>query len=229
MEAFTEIKLVTERLFEKERVEEHPLFQKLESQHFSEEQIHVIALQLYHVVETFPRFLAAIATNIPNYKMRMPLVENLFEEHGRMNDKLVHSETYKLFLKGLGITDKQMKQSEAIVAVIAYNRAIIDLCLHHYYLEGLAALGVIEEIVARVSPIVNRIATTLYGGEKKTVVHFADHEVLDVAHANEIYEVAALAYTADTKKQVHLGLELGMYYHTKLYDDILKYVETELQ
>lgn len=135
----------------------------LKEKRFSPEQAMRAALQIYHVVEHFPRFLSAILTQIPDYRLRMPLVENLFEEHGRMNVQRVHLETYKQFLSGIGVTPEHLAASEPIIPVIAYNRAVTDLCLHYPYSEGLAALGVIEEIVARVSPLVGSYASTEYG------------------------------------------------------------------
>lgn len=222
MENFIELKKVTDSLFGEKKIEEHPLFTAMKNKEFSEEQQKKIALQIYHVVLYFPRFLSAILTNMPDYRMRMPLVENLFEEHGKMNEKYVHSQTYKQFLKGIGITEQEINESEPSIPVIAYNRAITDLCLHYPYLEGLAALGVIEEIVARVSPLVGKFAKNTYGSENQSLIHFTDHEVLDVQHANEIYEVVALGYEGDQKQMIETGLKFGMYYHSRMYTDILE-------
>ncbi len=225
MEKFLSLKQVTDQMFREEQIENHPLFKALGNNEFDLEQTKQIALQIYHVVLYFPRFLAAILTNMPDYKMRMPLVENLFEEHGKMNVTYVHSETYKEFLKGIGLSEQEIHESKPIIPVIAYNRAITDLCLHYPYLEGLAALGVIEEIVARVSPIVGLYAKKNYGSENKSLVHFTDHEILDVQHANEIYEVVAMEYEGQHKEAIDRGLHLGMYYHSRLYTDILNMLQ----
>lgn len=222
MEKFIELKRVTDCMFVEKKIEEHPLFVEMMDGKLTNEQHKEIALQIYHVVLYFPRFLSAILTNMSDFRMRMPLVENLFEEHGKMKEKYVHSETYKTFLKGIGITEFEINESKPSIPVIAYNRAITDLCLHYHYLEGLAALGVIEEIVARVSPFVGHYAKQTYGSDNKSLVHFTDHEVLDVQHANEIYEVVAQCYEGDQKQIIERGLQLGMYYHTRMYTDILE-------
>lgn len=52
-------------------------------------------------------------------------------------------------------------------------------------------------------------------------MHFTDHEILDVQHANEIYEVVAMEYEGQHKEAIDRGLHLGMYYHSRLYTDIL--------
>lgn len=221
---YDQIKQRARALFTRAKVEQHPLFQAMKNRKVLPEQAKEAALQTYHVVEHFPRFLAAILTAIPDYRLRMPLVENLFEEHGRMNTALVHVETYKKFLYGLGVTEEERLQSKPCIGVIAYNRAIMDLCLHHPYPEGLAALGVIEEIVARVSPLVGAYASAEYG-DHADLAHFTDHETLDITHADEIYEVIAGLYEGENKALIERGMELGMYYHTRLYTDILQHVE----
>lgn len=224
MERFKELKRVSDEMFKNKNIEEHPLFLAINNNEFTIKQRKEIALQIYHVVLYFPRFLSAIITNMPDFVMRMPLVENLFEEHGKMNPVYVHSETYKEFLKGIGISEEEIAASKPIVPVLAYNRAITDLCLHYNYLEGLAALGVIEEIVARVSPIIGQFAKKTYGSDNKSLIHFTDHETLDVQHANEIYEVVATQYIEGNKETIERGLQFGMYYHSRLYTDLLEAV-----
>ncbi|MEJ8544791.1 TenA family transcriptional regulator [Brevibacillus borstelensis] len=223
-ESYRHIKQLAANLFSQAAVELHPLFEALRSRELGPDQAKEAALQTYHVVHHFPRFLSAILTKMPDYRLRMPLVENLFEEHGRMNTAHVHLETYKQFLRGIGVSEEELAQSQPCIGVIAYNRAVTDLCLHYPYPEGLAALGVIEEIVARVSPLVGAYASAEYGN-KTDLAHFTDHETLDVTHANEIYEVVSCVYAGENKRLVEQGMQLGMYYHTRLYADILDHIE----
>jgi pyrroloquinoline quinone (PQQ) biosynthesis protein C len=201
-------------------IEEHPLFRRLEGGTLSTPQVQQLALQIHHVVDHFPRFLAALLSNIPDYRLRMPLVDNLFEEHGRMNARAVHVETYRDFLRATGLSDADIAASRPAIPVLAYTRALSDLCLHHPFPEGLGALGVIEEIVARVSPIVARFALQNLGTGPGSLGHFADHATLDITHANEIYEVAFSLPGALAREQVQRGMALGLYYHRRLYTDL---------
>jgi pyrroloquinoline-quinone synthase len=196
----------------------HKLITNIADLTYGIQDIHLIAKNMYHVVKNFPRFLSAITANIDNYLIRMPLVENLFEEHGRMNLEHVHLQSYVDFLKQIGISTADLETFEPCAGVVAYVRSVLDLCLHYHYLEGLAALGVIEDIVHQVSPIIGQ--TT-----KKNIVdinrvsHFTEHEVLDEQHSKEIY--ALLHYTNEQEKQlIKHGLTLGAYYHSRLYSDI---------
>jgi pyrroloquinoline quinone (PQQ) biosynthesis protein C len=201
-------------------IEDHPLFCRLQGGALSPDQIRRLALQIHHVVDHFPRFLAALLANMPDYRLRMPLVDNLFEEHGRMNVRAVHVETYRDFLRATGLSAAEIEASRPAIPVVAYTRAVSDLCLHHPFPEGLGALGVIEEIVARASPIVARFALVNLGAGQGSLAHFADHAALDIGHANEIYEVAHSLPGAEAREQVRRGMELGHYYHRRLYTDL---------
>jgi pyrroloquinoline quinone (PQQ) biosynthesis protein C len=221
-----EFQRTIDEVFQRADVEHHPFFRALQSRALSPEEFRRGALQIYHVVHFFPRFLAALIANMDDHKERLDLVGNLYEEHGHMKEEHFHITTYRQFLDGAGISPEEILRSRPIPPVVAYTRGVYDLCLHHHYLEGAAALGVIEQIVAIVSPIVARAA--LEGGfiPRGKLVHFDDHAVLDVTHAQEIYAIAD-SYFGDPQNREHilLGLALGMYYHTRLYTDIFEFVK----
>ena len=134
--AHAELKSIAGRLFAQDAIERHPLFVRLEAGQIPEARVRAIALQIHHVVAHFPRFLAALLANIPDYRTRMPLVENLFEEHGRMSPQAVHVETHARFLGALGIGAADIAASRPGIAVLVYNRAVTDLCLHHPFPEA---------------------------------------------------------------------------------------------
>lgn len=210
-------------------IETHQLFRGLLNDSFNSSEIESIGLEIFQVVLVFPRFLSAMITRIEDYKLRMDLVENLFEEHGRMKIEKVHSETYINFLKKIGLNEQTILNSRPNLPAIVYTRGILNLCLHENILEGLAALAVIEEIVARVSITTGKFARKFSAQEKGHVDHFSDHEVLDLAHSREIYQI--VAHYAESQKDrvskqelersILLGLELGCYYQKSLYTDII--------
>jgi pyrroloquinoline quinone (PQQ) biosynthesis protein C len=218
------VKASARELLERDPIEQNPLFVALGRGRLSADAARLIALQIFHVVDHFPRLIAAMLANLGDWRLRMPLAENLFEEHGRMDPARVHVETYRAFLSSLGLDAASIARSRPAIPTLAYNRAVLDLCLHHPAAEGLGALGVIEEIVARVSPLVARSTAALrHGGA--SIVHFSDHEVLDVSHANEIYELASTFAEGAGLDAVRRGMELGFYYHRRLYDDLLELSE----
>lgn len=203
-------------------VTQHPLIQGIKELTFSVDEIHRIAKNIYHVVKHFPRFLSAITTNMEDTIARMPLVENLFEEHGRMKKKHIHLNSYIEFLKRIGVDPSSLESFEPCPGVTAYIRSIIDLCLHYPYLEGLASLGMIEDIVHQVSPIIGQVTTRKLGGNRK-VEHFSEHEVIDEQHSEEIFELLQFNNPQE-KETIHKGLFFGAYAHYRLYTDILEAV-----
>jgi pyrroloquinoline quinone (PQQ) biosynthesis protein C len=222
-----QVKALAGDLIARAPVDEHPLFLALATDALDEAQVRLVGAQIFHVVDHFPRLLAAVLSSIPDWRLRMPLVENLYCEHGRMHPAEVHAVTYRRFLAALGVTDEELAGSRPAVAVVAYNRAVLDLCLHQPYPEALGALGVIEEVVARASPLVARFAARASQVSDADAVHFSDHATLDLSHADEIYQLAArcLQMGSDARAerwaQVRRGVELGFYYHCRLYSDLL--------
>lgn len=206
-------------LFGRQPIERHPLFALLASETTTDRQRAFVALQIYHVVSCFPRFLAALIGNLEDLGARLPLVGNLLEEHGNLDPAKAHVQSYVEFMTVRGIPTDAIRASRPIAPVIAYNRAVLDLCGRRDPLEGLAAMGVIEDIVARVSPIVNGLFAPRSTPSQD---FFDDHEQLDVGHAVEIYELVAPHYHGDGKARIDLGLELGLYYHAGMYEDVAR-------
>jgi pyrroloquinoline quinone (PQQ) biosynthesis protein C len=216
------LKHLTSTLFASQRVEQHALFRLLESDRLTPEEARAIGLDIFHVVDAFPRFLAAVLTHIADYRERMQLVENLYAEHGRMRAEHAHVVTYRSFLHALGISDARIDESKPGLAAQAYVRALLALCGREEPAEALGALGVIEEIVARVSPIVGRYGTGRLRSGESLGSHFSLHEALDLSHADEIYELAARASARGCEEDVRRGIALGFYYQTRLYTDLVE-------
>jgi pyrroloquinoline quinone (PQQ) biosynthesis protein C len=216
--SFAEMKSKTTERFQSAPIEDHPLFRALEADAVSREGAREIALQIFHVVDFFPRLLAALCARVDDHRSRMALVENLFEEHGRMDAARVHVVTYRDFLHALGIDDATIDASRSSIPVVVYTRAMFDVASRAPLGEALAVMGVVEEIVARVSPIVARYGRRHAASALGT--HFALHEELDLAHADEIYELAA-PHLRDAREDVLRGLAIGRYLQERLYSDLL--------
>ncbi len=217
----TPVHELARRLFSEHPVERHPLLLALEERSLTSPQVGWMAQQIFHVVECFPRHLAALLAQMPDWRLRMEVAENLWEEHGRGRPSHVHVETYRVFLRALGVTDAQLRESRPSLAVVTYNRAVLDLCLHQPFPEALGALGAIEEVVSRASPRVARYASSARKIDRDAVGHFGDHETLDVTHAHEFYTLCARVFEGPAGMQVERGLRLGLYLHYRLYSELL--------
>lgn len=206
-------------LFSSAPPEAHPLVVAMNEGTLPLDQARHVALAIGDVVACFPRFLAAVIANIEDHRDRMELVENLYQEHGAMNPDKVHLVTYHGFLGTLGITDDEIASHTPGTSALSYNRAVMSLCRDQPVAEALGALGVIEEIVARVSLAVSRYAA-LVVNEAKSEEHFSLHQTLDLEHADEIYALCEPHFVRDPDA-VTRGMRLGHRYHLGLYCDVL--------
>lgn len=210
------------RLAKRYPMTQHPLITGLVRRRFSVEQNQLIAERFYHVIKHFPRFLAAAIANWDDTHARMPLVENLFEEHGRMNEKHIHVTTYVEYLRQMGIDVERVLRSRPSPACSAYIRSVLNICGNGNRLEGLAALAYVEDIVHQVSREIGQ-ATKRERSDIQDVSHFSEHEFLDEHHSQEIYHMLTMASTAD-EEAVDYGLTMGAFYHYSLYNGILEEV-----
>lgn len=99
-----------EQLFHKYPTIDHPLITRIAALQFTPDEFREIAIRFYHVIKHFPQFLAAMITNWDDTIARMPLVANLYEEHGNMRLDSIHVETFKHFLHQVGIGEEILKR-----------------------------------------------------------------------------------------------------------------------
>jgi pyrroloquinoline quinone (PQQ) biosynthesis protein C len=208
------------RVFEQCNPLTEPMMDAISKDALSLPDYQLAALQTLHVVRFFPRFLAALLSNIDDMTVRMPVLENLLEEHGHLDATKSHLVFYQQFLQIVGVDAQEQLESKPEAFVIAYNRGVLDLCSRYHWCEGLAALSVIEEIVAMVSSIIQELAIKKIpaAGKEK---FFGSHSELDIGHAKDMRAALAPFYESH-KCEIERGFQLGAYYHTRFYEDLWK-------
>jgi pyrroloquinoline quinone (PQQ) biosynthesis protein C len=214
------LRTMTDRIFQAQPVENHPLFRLLVAGRLARHEERAVGLDVYHVTAAFPRFLAAVAARIEDGARRAPFVENLCCEQGGANGDLAHLISYTRYLQGLGIPAQTIEQSRPSIAALAYIRSLFDLCAHQRLAEAVAALAVIEDIVARVSPTLVAYARARTGNAEAGE-HFALHEQLDRAHAEQTYAECRLDHAIEPEAVIR-GLALGLHYQWRLYSDLVE-------
>ena len=207
------------RLFIEAEIENHPLFASLLGNAFDREAEQRIALEIFYVLNAFPRFLSAVVTQIEDWRTCQDLVENLFER-GHMRPIAVHVMTYRSLLRALGTSDAQIDRYEPALPALCYVRAMLDLCARQPIAEGIGALAVIEEIVARVSPIAACLGTMRSSG-RAIGAHFSARDAGDRSRGGVLYEVGA-RLGGRAIPGVMRGMQLGIYYQVRLYSDLLR-------
>ena len=206
------------RCFADEPVESLPLLASFATALVSRAQALRVACEIHAVVEAFPRFLASLLANDLDPALRDVVVDNLYEEQGRMNKDAVHLTTYRALVAALGHVGPPAAIEPPSVGVVAYVRAMIDLCARAPVAEAAAALAVVEDHVARASLVIGRWVAGEHPDVRER--HFRVHEALDLRHADELYVLAAHYWDAGRSGDVERGLAMGTYLHRRLWADV---------
>ena len=119
----------------------HPFYQEWTAGKLPVQRLRNYAVQYYHHVAAFPRYLSGIHTGCEDLLTRQALLENLIdEERGGEN----HPELWLRFAEALGIAREMVLDSEPLPATRALVDTFIDLTKYQPLVAGLAALYVYE-------------------------------------------------------------------------------------
>ncbi len=181
----------------------HPFLQRLKDAWFGKDQLRYFAEQYSVYCRYFPRFLAAAAANIPDDETRMPIVENLWEEHGEGKLIKSHRILYNRFALALGLTVDDLDKVEPLPTTRICCENLINLCHDGHFLESLGALGPGTEFFTNqeYSIIAEGLANYDYLTEKD-LEFWTVHISLDEDHYSEM--IGALAPWANTLENKYL-------------------------
>ncbi len=119
----------------------HPFYQEWTAGNLPVQRLRNYAVQYYHHVAAFPRYLSGIHARCEDLLTRQALLENLIdEERGGEN----HPELWLRFAEVLGVARGTILASEPLPAAHALVDTFIDLTQHQPLAAGLAALYVYE-------------------------------------------------------------------------------------
>lgn len=119
----------------------HPFIKRIEDGWLNEEQLKYFAKQYGVYCRYFPRFLAAAASHIPDDQTRLPIVENLWEEHGSGDLNGSHRVLYERFAKACGVSKAELESTIPLPEVRICVENLLNSCTHDHFLFGLGALG----------------------------------------------------------------------------------------
>lgn len=199
----------------------HSLLKRTQAKKMSPQEILAIMGQLGHVVTAFPGFLGALIANIPAPEARLPIVDNLLEEHGHLDLSKAHTSTYKLFLNSLGDKASALTHRSPIPGTRAYIRCVYDQCLNAPWRQSLGCMGIIEEIFASLSLAIAKGVVESGIVDAANLKHFTLHEEVDVEHAQGMYNVLAPYWNDQAHRaDIRNGMEMGVYLDCRLMDDL---------
>jgi pyrroloquinoline quinone (PQQ) biosynthesis protein C len=202
----------------------HPFLQRLAEASLASSQLREFAVQYNAYCSYFPRYLAAVAANVPDDATRLSLVENLWEEHGEGNLALSHRTLFHRFLTALGITEKERQTAKPLPSTSEYVNTLFEICHSAHFLEGFGTLSLGTELFTS-----EEYAIILAGLKKYDFLSLYDlefwsiHIDLDEDHYSDMASALAPWIHSDTnKKLIQQGAQRAVELEISFWDGLQK-------
>lgn len=161
----------------------HPFYQAWSSGQLSQDTLKKYAMQYYHQVKSFPRFVSRVHTHCPLIEARKVLLKNLIDEEIHGTD---HPALWMQFANGLGADQSMVLDEKALPETNAMVDTYYEMAERDFR-DGLCALYAYECQVPAVSASKIEGLKSFYGIEDEaTLAFFTAHQAYDVEHANEV-------------------------------------------
>lgn len=198
---------------------ENPYFVALRDGSMTRDDFVETQVQFAHAVFFFSRPMMVLAGRVSNPEVRLPLLENVDDEHGDGDLSMSHEATFTRFLERLGVPKDELWKRPLWPELRAFNTVLAGVCTLDDVPTALATLGIIEDLFASISTEIGRAVVTRGFLEQASLVHYKTHEELDVLHAEGFYVPLRSRYATDEtfRYQVEQGLELGATIFLGLY------------
>ena len=205
-----------------DKILKHPFLKRIEEASLTKLQLQYFAKQYSIYCYYFPRFLAATAANIPYDETRMPIIENLWEEHGEGKLSKSHRMLYNNFAASLGVTVKELKGAQPLASPQTCVSTLFNLCLNGSFLESLGALGPSTEFFTseEYSIIANGLAKYDFL-TNKDIEFWTVHISLDEAHYSEMVDILVpYIDTEENRRLVKEGAEAAIELELSFWDGL---------
>ena len=120
---------------------QHPFLQRIRSAALTRKQLQFFVEQ-YHIYNSyFPRLLGALAANITDDKTRLPIIENLWEEHGSGILEHSHRVLYERFAHAVGLDENDLAKVEPLSTTSICCEHLLETCMQDDFIRSLGVLG----------------------------------------------------------------------------------------
>ena len=164
----------------------HTFYQAWSRGELSQDTLKRYAMQYYHQVQSFPRFISRVHTNCPTIAARKVLLENLVDEEIHGTD---HPSLWMNFAEGMGASRDMVNQEKALPKTQAMVDSYYDLAARDWR-DGLCALYAYECQVPEVSKSKIAGLKEYYGiHDERTLEFFTAHQMYDVDHSKKVADL----------------------------------------
>jgi len=184
----------------------HPYYQAWSRGELTREDLREYAAEYWHHVSSFPAYLSALHSHLPDGKLRRLVLENLADEEG-LEDGVPHSDMWMDFARGMGANEPDVRArviGPEMSALLEHYRAAMGK-------SPAAALAALYAYESRVPGIAKTKADGLashYGADDTTRHYFTVHVKADVHHAR-VWRNALAAELSQHPEETESALAAG--------------------
>jgi len=185
-----------------QKVLKHPFFKRLNSGELSKQQIQMFAIDYYFYCQCFPQLLGYAAAKIVDDETRMPIIKNLWEEHGEGDIRKSHRVLYTNFLNSLDLTADEIFSSKPSMSTEKYINDLLTICNNGTFLDVLALVGPGTEYFASQEFLIIYEGLSKYDfGRKLDLEYWEIHIEIDDHHSSETLNVIKPYLTSEQNKR----------------------------
>lgn len=205
------------RYVAKSGILDHNFFKLINSQDISlaKNLLLIFLKEDYIVAKEFGQYLAYLISRIEDAKIRMLLIENLWDEHGNGIYDDVHFEQYKSLLKSLGVDAANLSPKKSDFIELHYSVTNENL------LNGIALFTYADEFLSMYEFGQIKKACHAAFGEFDDR-YFKSNQEADIEHTRQLEEALTLIVSnKDVEDSAFCAVEKAISSRMSFYDDIL--------
>ena len=184
----------------------HPYYQAWSKGELTREDLREYASEYWHHVSSFPAYLSALHSQLPDGRLRRTVLENLADEEG-LEDGTPHSDLWMDFAQGMGAEESKVRTRELGPETEALLRHF-RFAMHESPAAALAALYAYESRVPAIAKTKAEGLKEHYAADDATRRYFTLHTTADVHHAR-VWRDALAAELAAYPEQTETALAAG--------------------
>lgn len=185
----------------------HPYIERIKNASLDREQLKFFVEQ-YHVYNSyFPRLLAAVAANITDDKTRMPIIENMWEEHGSGQLVNSHRVLFEKFASAVGVDKNKLDEVEPLSTTSICCEHLLQTCLDDDFITSLGVLGPGTEYFTNDEYLIIQEGLRKYDFLTDEDIYFwTVHISLDEEHYSEMLDaILPWANSPENKHKIKVG------------------------
>ncbi len=158
----------------------HPFYKAWSAGELTRNDLREYSAAYYHHVATFPTYLSAFHSRLPDGELRRAVLRNLCDEE---IGGVAHSELWLDFAEGMGNRREDVRRSQPIKQVKGVVDTFRRVARTNSPAGILAALYAYESQVPEIAKRKARGLRELYGVDQRSCRYFVLHETADIHHA----------------------------------------------